>query len=230
MAVKWPAWLQRFPTAVAVASAPLREVLVAWQGMGYNNRAVRLKQCCEHVAAHGWPRSVAGLEELPGIGKYTAHAIACFAFGQRVAVVDVNVKLVYAPFTKDAEAWAVAEKMLPRRRWYDYNQALFDLGTVIRSSDLSSLPPSLKELYADRPRVERKRAEKLYRGIPMRLYRGALVQLLRESDGHAATFAQCAAHISAKLASQPVPFVLQVARRLENDGVVTVHGATVRLA
>jgi len=231
--VRWQDWLRRFPTARDVAQAPLRGVLLAWQGMGYNNRAVRLKRCCEHVVAHGWPRDPEHLQQLPGIGRYTACAIACFAFGRRVPVVDINVKLVYAPFLPrraDAAVWSFAERMLPRRRWYDYNQALFDLGTVVRSGDLSSLPRPLRTLYKGRTFVREKSTEKLYRGIPMRLYRGALVQFLREQAGHTATVAECVARIGAKLAPQPAPFVLQVARRLERDGLVSVCGNTVRLA
>ncbi|MCY3019887.1 MAG: A/G-specific adenine glycosylase [Planctomycetota bacterium] len=232
--VRWQEWLRRFPTAVAVARAPLRDVLVAWQGMGYNNRAVRLRQCCEHVAAHGWPHDAEQLARLPGIGRYTAHAITCFAFGRRVPVVDVNVELVYAAFVPRTAAagdyWTLAAKMLPRRRWYDYNQALFDLGTVIRSGASSSLPRALRKLYAGRRAGGERRPEKLYGGFPMRLYRGALVQFLREKEGHAATAGECAARISAKLASRPAPFALQVARRLEKDGIVTVRRDTVRLA
>ena len=234
VAARWQEWLERFPTAADVAGAPLRDVLLEWRGMGYNNRAVRLKQCCEHVAAHGWPRDPAGLARLPGIGRYTAHAIACFAFGRRTPVVDVNVKVVYSVFLRpgasDDDCWAFAAAMLPRRRFYDYNQALFDLGAVIRSGDLSSLPRALRGLYQGLVLTKKKPSERLYGGLPMRLYRGALVQFLRETPGHTATLAACAARLSARLARQPVPFVRQVAKRLEQDGIVTVRGGRVRLA
>jgi A/G-specific adenine glycosylase len=232
--VKYEEWLQRFPTEKDVAQARVRDVLLAWQGMGYNNRALRLKQCCEHVTKNGWPRMPDELAQLPGIGKYTAHAIACFAFGQRVPIVDVNVKLVYAPFVgakvDDDEVWAFASSILPLKRFYDYNQALFDLGTVVKSRDLTLLPKELQALYAGIDMTQERRAEKLHGGYPMRLYRGCLVQFLREKKGHGASIVEIGKAFSAKLSKQPASFVLDVAGRLEKDGVVKIAGNRVILA
>ncbi len=231
--LKWKEWLEKFPTAQSLAKASQREVILAWAGLGYNSRALRLKQCCEHVAEHGWPRDPEGLQALPGIGKYTAHAIACFAFGKRVALVDINVKLVLSPFigpdADDKTAWAHAAKLLPQERFYDYNQALFDLGTVIRSGDLSSLPLEFQRMYAGVEFKRKKSAEKLHGGYPMRLYRGALVQFLRETDGHSATLSACKRRLGEKLAAQSEGFVLAVARNLEKDGIVTCANGRVTL-
>jgi A/G-specific adenine glycosylase len=231
--VKWQEWLAKFPRAKHVADASTRNVLLAWQGMGYNNRALRLKECCERVVKNGWPQTPEELEELPGIGRYTAHAIACFAFGQRVPIVDVNVKLVYAPFigpaADDDKAWEFAWNILPKERFYDYNQSLFDLGTVIRSGDLSSLPTEFQALYKDVELKKVKSKEKLYAGYPLRLYRGALVQCLRESKGHAARLKDCAAYIETKLAKRPLSFVKEVGRRLEKDGIVVMKSGRIAL-
>jgi A/G-specific adenine glycosylase len=232
--VRWPQWLRRFPTAEAVARAPQRDVLVEWRGMGYNNRALRLRECCQRVVAGGWPRTTGELQRLPGLGRYTAHALACFAFGRREPVVDVNVRLVYAPFLPPSappdEYWSFARAMLPRRRFYDFNQALFDLGSAIRSGALATLPPPFRRLYEGRTPARPKRSERLYRGFPMRLYRGALIQFLRDQPGHAASFDACAAHIAARLTPQSPAFVRQVARRLADHGLVALSSTTVCLA
>jgi A/G-specific adenine glycosylase len=81
-------WLERWPTVEALAGAPRSAVIRAWQGLGYNRRAVNLHRAAQAVAASGWPDD---LTELPGVGAYTADAIACFAFGAPVLPRDTNV-------------------------------------------------------------------------------------------------------------------------------------------
>lgn len=88
---RWHAWLARWPTAGALAEASPADVIREWQGLGYNRRALNLHRAAQHVAAHGWPDD---LTELPGVGRYTADAVACFAFGRDVLPVDVNVRRV----------------------------------------------------------------------------------------------------------------------------------------
>jgi A/G-specific adenine glycosylase len=88
---RWERWLERWPTIEALAAAPAGDVIREWQGLGYNRRAVALHRAAQHVAAHGWPDD---LTELPGVGRYTADAVACFAFGRPVLPVDVNVRRV----------------------------------------------------------------------------------------------------------------------------------------
>ena len=84
-------WLERWPTVESLAGAPTVEVLRAWQGLGYNRRALNLQRAAREVAANGWPED---LTALPGVGRYTADAVACFAFGQPVLPMDVNVRRV----------------------------------------------------------------------------------------------------------------------------------------
>ena len=88
---RWQAWLERWPTVDALAAASPADVIREWQGLGYNRRALNLHRAAQHVAANGWPDD---LTELPGIGRYTADAVACFAFGRDVLPVDVNVRRV----------------------------------------------------------------------------------------------------------------------------------------
>ena len=88
---RWQRWLERWPTVEALAAAPAADVIREWQGLGYNRRALALHRAAQQVAAHGWPED---LTELPGVGRYTADAVACFAFGRPVLPVDVNVRRV----------------------------------------------------------------------------------------------------------------------------------------
>lgn len=85
-------FMARFPTAHDLAAAAPADVLAEWSGLGYNRRALGLQRAAAHVAAHGWPLNVAGLQHLPGIGPYTARAVASLAFGRPVGVVDTNVR------------------------------------------------------------------------------------------------------------------------------------------
>src|SRR4051812_14715409 len=90
---RWQAWLRRFPTIEALAAAPTADVLREWSGLGYNSRAVRLQAVARHVVAElggQMPATVEGLLALPGIGDYTARAVACFAHEQDVPVLDTN--------------------------------------------------------------------------------------------------------------------------------------------
>ena len=84
-------WLERWPTVGALAAAAVADVIREWQGLGYNRRAVSLQRAAQRVAADGWP---ADLTELPGVGRYTADAVARFALGQAVLPVDTNVRRV----------------------------------------------------------------------------------------------------------------------------------------
>src|SRR4051812_43911058 len=111
---RWQAWLARWPTAAALARASADDVIVEWQGLGYNRRALNLHRAAQHLARHGWPDD---LTELPGVGRYTAAAVANFAFGRDVLPVDTNVRRVQER-TGVAFDGACA-------------QALFDLGATI---------------------------------------------------------------------------------------------------
>ena len=88
---RWTAWVRRWPTVEALAAAPRSEVIRAWEGLGYNRRAVNLHRAAIEIAARGWPDD---LTELPGVGPYTADAVASLAFGRPVLPVDVNVRRV----------------------------------------------------------------------------------------------------------------------------------------
>src|SRR3954470_13679846 len=88
---RYLAWLERWPTARALAEAPAADVLREWQGLGYNRRALSLQRAAREIAANGWPED---LTTLPGVGPYTAAAVECFALGRQVLPIDVNVQRV----------------------------------------------------------------------------------------------------------------------------------------
>ncbi len=92
IAARFPRFMAHFPTLESLASAPAAAVLAEWSGLGYNRRALTLQRTAVMVARDGWPRDVAGLARLPGIGAYTARAVASLAFGIPVGVVDTNVR------------------------------------------------------------------------------------------------------------------------------------------
>lgn len=94
---KFETWMTRFPTIQSLAEAQTREVLQYWSGLGYNRRAINLQKTAHTIVYEykgNFPQSVDALKKLPGIGEYTASAIACFAFDQQIAVVDTNVRKV----------------------------------------------------------------------------------------------------------------------------------------
>ena len=124
-------WLRAFPTLAAVARAPVARVLKLWEGLGYYNRARNLHRAARQLRGRV-PATVAELRELPGIGRYTAGAIASIAYGQRVPVVDGNVARVFTRiFARSTGHWELAETLVPARHCGDFNQALMELGALV---------------------------------------------------------------------------------------------------
>ncbi|WP_287988540.1 A/G-specific adenine glycosylase [Piscinibacter sp.] len=137
-------FLQRFPDVAALAAASQDEVLALWSGLGYYSRARHLHRCAQQVLAHhggAFPRSSAALAELPGIGRSTAAAIAAFCFGERVAILDGNVKRVLtrvlafdgdlAEAAQERALWNEATALLPAQGIEAYTQGLMDLGATL---------------------------------------------------------------------------------------------------
>jgi len=132
-------FLARWPTVAALAAADEAEVLREWAGLGYYARARNLIACARAVAADGWPDTEAGLRTLPGVGAYTAAAVAAIAFGRRAVVVDGNVERVVArlfavetplPAAKRA-LYSRTDRLTPDTRAGDFAQAMMDLGATV---------------------------------------------------------------------------------------------------
>jgi len=126
-------FLRRFPDVKSLARSRLSSVLAQWSGLGYYRRARYLHAAAKEVAARGsFPRTASEWQELPGIGRYTAAAIASIAFGEPRAVVDGNVERVLRRVAPDArDAWTKAEALISRRRPGDFNQSMMELGATV---------------------------------------------------------------------------------------------------
>jgi A/G-specific adenine glycosylase len=133
---RYKQFIARFPTVTTLSRAREQTVLAAWSGLGYYRRARNLHAAAKEVEKlGGFPRTSDALLELPGVGRYTAAAVASIAYGEPVAVVDGNVKRVLHRVTgrelSEKENWQIADQFLDRERPGDFNQAMMELGAVI---------------------------------------------------------------------------------------------------
>ena len=140
---KYEEWLARYPSLEALAAAPVEDVVKAWYPLGYNIRPRRLHSIArEAVASYGGqlPRDEPTLLSFKGIGPYTAGAIRSFAFGERAAILDTNVaRVLFRVFLGDGNPrshsarkrlWEISHSLVPRKRAFDFNQALMDFGAT----------------------------------------------------------------------------------------------------
>ncbi len=131
---KYSLFLERYPTLASLAESDEEGLLALWSGLGYYRRVLAMRACARECGGV-LPRSVAELMKLPGIGRYTAHAIASFAYGALVPVVDVNIERVlrrYFGLTgKQKEVWQKAEAFLDYAHPKEHNLALMDLGAML---------------------------------------------------------------------------------------------------
>jgi A/G-specific adenine glycosylase len=199
-------FLGRFPDVRALARAPLDEVLRLWSGLGYYARARNLHAAARLVARERggrFPCTAAELRSLPGVGRSTAAAVAAFAFGERAAILDGNVKRVLArcfgvegfPGERAVEArlWSLAESLLPRRSIAVYTQALMDLGATVctRARPACARCPVAAGCVARRDgRVARLPAPRPRKRLPLRratwlvlLHRGSVLLERRPASG-----------------------------------------------
>ena len=138
---KYKEFLHEFPTPSALARASDKKLLQVWQGLGYWRRALFLKETAQRITQEykgKFPRDVQTLETLPGIGPYTARALACFAFSSPEAFLDTNIRRVYLSsfFLKskevsDTEILAIAQKAVWRKNPREWHYALFDYGATV---------------------------------------------------------------------------------------------------
>lgn len=232
---KYPEFLKKFPSFDSLARARASSVIRAWRGMGYNNRAVRLRKLAgeiTHKYGGKLPRTIRELESLPGIGPYTARAVSCFAFGQRAPVVDTNVHRVLRRIlpkeTQRRRIWDVAEWALPRRNAYSWNQSLMELGSricVARNPKCPVCPVEKICPSAFKKHIAFRRngaAEPGRNGIPNRIYRGRIVETLRDSR-RSVKASVLGRRVVSGFREKDKPWLVRLLKGLERDGLVRIH-------
>ncbi len=234
-------FLATFQTVEVLASAPRDAVIRAWAGLGYNSRAVRLHQLAQAIASAGrWPGSLEDLEALPGVGPYTAAAIASFALDLPVAVMDTNVRrvlgrIVDGQVAPARRAWILARAALPPGRTRDWNQALMDLGATVCTArrpacsrcPAAALCRALQDpgtLLGPAPRTAGRRQPF---ESTRRYFRGRIVDTLRTSGPLQVADLRLALPRAPEAAGYRLDDLLA---DLARDGLVRVEGTTVTLA
>jgi A/G-specific adenine glycosylase len=228
----WPRFLERFPDVAALAAATPAEVLRAWQGLGYNRRALALRATAQAVVERGgWPGTVEGLAALPGIGPYTARAVACFALGLQVAPVDTNVARVLARALTGgdpsqlgpAARQRLADAAMPRGLAWEWSSALMDVGALHcrprPRCDGCPLAPRCRwrKLGAAAPE-SRPRAQPPFRTSDRR-WRGAVVRALAAAPA-GLDADKLATAVEAEAADRPAGWFDGLLSRLEGEGLI----------
>ncbi len=238
-------WLKRFPNWKWLAKASNADVIHAWAGLGYNRRALALRDIAIHIKKYGTPLTEEAWMSIKGIGPYTAAAISAFAQQKRTLPIDTNIRRVIGrlllgrPFPglrDDFRIKAVSDAFLPRRgAYYDVPQAIFDLSTSIcKKQPLCNACPlkndckSAKAFLSGKIKPERltkKQNERKHTGkrYPDRIYRGRILKLLREQNS--VQINKIGPHIDPTFdIIKDETWLLSMINRLITDGLIAKHG------
>ena len=259
---KYHAFLEAFPTLEALAAAPTAEVIRAWSGLGYNRRAVNMQRAARAVIdEHGgqFPRDVAALLRLPGIGPYTAGAIACFAFEQDVAFIDTNIRrvvqrLFVGPADRapagEAPLLAIAQAAVPPGQGWQWNQAIMELGALICTAAApacwrcpvragcrayAAWRADDEQVFSAEPAAptpRRRVAER--REAPFarssRFYRGRVVEVLRGlPPGESMALPELGRRIKDDFGDDDLPWLGALVTGLARDGLLALEAEAARL-
>ena len=246
IAERLPLFLAEFPTIHHLATASNGTMIRAWKGLGYNSRALRLRDAAAKIVSDFQgvvPSGVDQLRTLPGIGAYASAAIACFAYGVPAVVLDVNVRRVYSRWMRPCERTtdvatpgdieAFANMVIPARVADTWHHAVMDLGATIctaRTPSCSACPlqqhcPSAGRMAEG---LRERKNEPLFRGEPVRLWRGRIVKHLSEHD--ARTVRQLFRDVTGTAATpSEIAWMHTVVQKLHGDGLVQLDGDVVSL-
>lgn len=218
---KYPPFIKKFPDFEALASASPRAVLRAWQGLGYNRRALLLKKCAEIVVREyggELPRGLAELVKLPGIGKATAGSIEAFAFNIPTPFIETNIRRVFIHFffprakkVRDEEILKLVEKTLVRKKPREWYYALMDYGAMLGKTILN--PNKKSASYARQPR---------FRGSDREL-RGKILKILLGQGPHT-VIALC------RRTGEPLRRVGKICNALMAEGFIRKKGRKFEIA
>ena len=251
------AFLAHFPTLQSLARAPRSQVIRAWAGLGYNRRAVNLQRTAQEAVARfdgRLPEDQESLRSLPGVGSYTAAAVACFAHNAQVPVIDTNVRRVLGRFffgrdwaqESERELLALAEAVLPVGMAWSWNQALMDLGASLcpaRAPRCSACPLESRCLAASQFKSDghappaRARGSRLSEVRPpygaktesfhgsRRYHRGRAVAFLRDlPPGASASLWDVGTALKEDFAPGDVSWLEELLTGLERDGLLSLAG------
>lgn len=248
VAPKFEAFLRRFPTLERLAAVRLRDVLAVWSGLGYNSRARRLWESAKlAVARHGGklPCDIDALRSLPGVGPYTAAAVASIAFGERVPAIDTNARRVLgralggAASLTPAALRRIANKALPQTGAGEWNQALMDIGALFcRATPRCGECPlrnacrwAAKRAPSGRGPAERgHQGPRPYSSPPYlgsrRYYRGRIVHALTRAP--ALSLGRLGPQVKEGFQKSDLPWLLDLVRGLQRDGLLALDERSLR--
>jgi A/G-specific adenine glycosylase len=238
-AERWTRFMARFPTVTELATASAAEVQREWQGLGYNRRALALWRAARAIVSDRGghvPSSVEELERLPGVGPYTARAVAAIAFARSVGAVDVNIRRVLGRLLAGAEPWitrtrtqAVADASVPPGKAANWTHALMDVGaafcrpTLPRCDDCPARPwcrfASQRSSAQGLPAPRRARRPTTRFPATNRWLRGRIIELLRHApDGQWVS-------LTAPIGEHDLDRVQSAARDLAAEGLIELATA-----
>jgi len=246
VAVLLPLFLKQFPTIHALAGASTAAIIKAWKGLGYNSRALRLRECARAIVERFGGRVPGTAEELmtlPGIGPYTSHAVAVFAYHADVTVLDVNLRRVYSRYVtpqdtsadilSDKELLRIADALQPKGHASAWNQALMDIGSQFCKASTPRcascvLADSCASAHRIVPVRKPRRSEPSHRDTPRRIWRGKVLDLLRECATGTTAHTMATTLIPAADADDTA-WMERVAQDLVRDGFAQRDGGRYRL-
>jgi A/G-specific adenine glycosylase len=243
-------WLKKFPTWTSLAHATTPELLHAWAGLGYNRRALMLREAARQVVAHGVPDTVDAWQQLKGVGPYTAAAVHAITARKRLIVIDTNVRRVagrlflgtpYPGLSDDPKVAKALNHALPvRDAYWEFPQMLMDFGTAVCTpKDPSCATCPLREVCKTAPKFLRGTAGKKLRVVsrehkhrdkphPDRIYRGRILAAVRE--GRVRSIHALGVVVDASFdRTRDDAWLRAMVARLVRDGMIAQHGAQLSL-
>jgi A/G-specific adenine glycosylase len=245
---KYNEFLTTFPTVEALADAPTSDVIRLWSGLGYNRRAVNLQRAAQAVVLEhsgSFPKDIDELKRLPGIGPYTAGAIACFAFEQDVGFLDTNIRrllhrLLIGPEVPDEqrsqrEMHEIASKIVPPGKGWTWGQTLIEFGALqctARKPACLTCPlqaycsafPAIQTVLAELNRNGfRRKKESAFEGSN-RFYRGRVIRALQElpESEYGVEITRLGPYVRDDYSDEDFEWLQGVITGLERDGLVEI--------
>ncbi len=245
--VKYREFLNEFPNLKSLSRSPVSKVIQAWKGMGYNRRALYLQKTAQTVTEryHGvFPHTLKDLRTLPGVGEYTSRALMVFAFGASYIAPDVNVlRILRRSFdrpknenTKERknmtakELIDIGDQIVTLKNAYDINQALMDLGRTVCTAKNPhvQLCPLHEDCAAnDPPSIQKKKLEPMFGGVPRRIWRGRIVELVRTKGNIPKN--QMLNYLGIQIDPQSQQWLTTVLQKLQSDGLLVSKKGIVTL-